>query len=137
MKVGVTFMSYVGQCVEARRKKRKSINVEEMARQYFLLAKATMADRNVSSIYMIRLDDLPEAEFSYIIDRFRHKMGSLVLDEDLEAVILTSLDLSTRDRNELAQLVDSSDRDSGIAGSKRSKACIHEVYFQLQRARVQ
>jgi len=109
--------------------------VEEIARQYYVLAKATMADRNVSSIYAVSLDDLLEDEFSDAIKRFRRKMNSLAEGDCLETVILDSRDLSNKDKNELVQLVNGSDQDTASRTSKRPKD-VDRLYFQLQRPRM-
>ena len=129
-------MSDGDQCVEMKIGKRKFPTVEEIARQYYVLAKATMADRNVSSIYTICLDDLLEDESSDVIKRFRRKLTSLAEREGLEAVILDSRDLSNKDRDELTQLVNGGDQDAASGTSKRPKEYVDKLYFQLQRPRV-
>lgn len=129
-------MSHGDQCVEMKIRKRKFPTVDEIARQYYMLAKATMADRNVSSIYRICLDDLREDESSDAIRRFRRKMNSLAEGEGLETVILDSRDLSNKDRDELARLVDGSDQNTGSGTSKRPKEYVDKLYFQLQRPRI-
>jgi hypothetical protein len=129
-------MSHADQRIELKRRKRKFPTVEEIARQYYMLAKATMADRNVSSIYTICLDDLGEDESSGDIKRFRRKVNSLAESDSFETVILDSRDLSIKDKNELTQLVNGGYQDNGSKTSQRPKEYMDRLYFQLQRARV-
>lgn len=128
-------MSRGDRCVEAKSRKRRFPTVDEIARQYYLLAKATMGNRNVSSIYTIHSYDLCEAKFSDAIERFRRKIGTLAQSEGFETIILDSRDLSVKDRNELAHLVDSDDKDAVSGTPNREKGCRNRLYFQLQRTR--
>jgi hypothetical protein len=128
----LAFVAQKDRCVEIRSKKRRLSKAEEIAWQYYLLAKTTMADRNVSSIYVIPLDDLLGSESSDAVDRFKRGMGSLAQDEGLEAVILDSRDLSIRHRDELTWLVDRCNQDAEM--SKKPKEYVDKLYFQLRRA---
>lgn len=117
-------------------KKRKSVNAEEVAGKYYLLAKATMADRNVSSIYRIRLDGLSTDEFSDAVVKFRRRVDSLVGKDDLEVIVLSGRDLSVENRNELIQLTSKDFLESGSRKLERAKGDANEIYFQLHRVRV-
>lgn len=108
---------------------------KEMAEQFYLLAKTTMVDRDVSAIYTIAMHDNGEREFRRVLKEFRQEMSKLT--NKLTAVILSSRDLSQRDANELTRMLEAQSRGLLLKDLVRMKTSDNRIYFQLQKTNVQ